>query len=88
MKDEVRYFSYFTLTGRHIIMPTEVEQQEIAEQELQNQNRQKIEVLKGEIGEKLDKFANELFAHLKSTGQTRRPSASQLPAEKSVGGKN
>ena len=69
-------------------MPTEVEQQEIAEQELQNQNRQKIEALKGEIGEKLDKFANELIAQIKSTGQTRRPSASQLPAEKSVGGKN
>jgi hypothetical protein len=53
-------------------MPTEVEQQEQAERDLQNQSQQKIEAIKAKIGEDLDKFGQELFAHLKSTGQTRR----------------
>jgi len=50
---------------------TDVEQQQKNEEELQNQTTSKIEAIKQDIGEKLDKFGKELMAHLKSTGQTK-----------------
>lgn len=60
-------------------MPTQAEQEQQAEQELQAQTAQKFAALKQEIGEKLDKFAEELTAHFKSTGQYKKQSEANKP---------